>query len=240
MAATDNNYILAVDTATPCSTVALTCGTREAGIVLAASSASSSVTHSRRLLVAIERLLADCGIATAAIKGYAVGLGPGSFTGLRIGLATVKGLAAAADRSLYGLSTLDMIAAGVNVPGPLRVVLDARKKEVYTALYLPDKEGRPARATSIAVVSPQQLVRQITEPVLLAGDGLFAYRDFWRSELGDLVRFAPVHQWSPNAAILGLLAGEQLARGESLDLGSTVPLYVRASDAELNLKMPGT
>jgi tRNA threonylcarbamoyladenosine biosynthesis protein TsaB len=239
MVETNDNYILAVDTATPCSTVALTWGTREEGRVLAASSASSSVTHSRRLLVAIDRLLTDCGIEAAAIKGYAVGLGPGSFTGLRIGMATVKGLAAAAGRPLHGVSTLDMIAAGVNEPGPLRVVLDARKKEVYTALYQPDADGRPVRITPIIVVSPQQLARQITEPVLMVGDGLFVYKDLWRSELGELVRFAPVHQWSPNAAILGLLAGEQLARGESLDLGSAVPLYVRASDAELNLKMPG-
>jgi len=108
----EGTYILAVDTATPCSTVALTKGTRSDGRVLGTISVSSSITHSRRLLVALDRLFADCGLAKEEVDGFAVGLGPGSFTGLRIGMATVKGLAVAADKPLFGVSTLDVVAAG--------------------------------------------------------------------------------------------------------------------------------
>lgn len=235
----EENVILALDTATPCSTVALVSGTRAEGRVLASLSVSSSVTHSRRLLVAIERLLDDGGIAKTDIQGFAIGLGPGSFTGLRIGMATVKGLATAAGKPLYGVSTLDVIAAGCTGGGRLIcAVLDARKKEVYTAFYRCDDLGIPRRVSEIAVLAPEKLVELISEPVLMVGDGLFAYKSLWQTELGERMRCAPVHHWSPSAAILGLLAGEMRAQNQPLATASAVPLYVRASDAELNLKMP--
>jgi len=233
-----DRYILAVDTATPCSTVALTCGSRAAGRVLALLSVSSRVTHSRRLLVAIDRLLSDSGIAREEIQGFAVGLGPGSFTGLRIGLATVKGLAAAAKKPLYGVSTLDVIAANISDRRLICSVLDARKKEVYAAFYRCDESGEARRLSEIAVLSPDELAERISEPVLMVGDGLFAYGHYWRQRLGDLVRFAPVQHWSPSAATLGLMAAELAAQGGSPDQDSAVPLYVRASDAELNLQVP--
>lgn len=232
-------YILALDTATPCSTVALVSGTRTEGRVLASYGVSSSVTHSRRLLVAVDRLLSDGGLAREDIEGFAVGLGPGSFTGLRIGMATVKGLAAAAGKPLYGVSTLDVIAAGCTDDNRLLCsVLDARKKEVYAAFYRTDGSGIPRRVSEIAVLSPDKLGRLITEPVMMVGDGLIAYKSLWQDQLGTLVRFAPVQHWNPSAATLGLLAGELLEQNKPLDTASAAPLYVRASDAELNLKMP--
>jgi len=235
----DGNIILAVDTATPCSTVALVSGTRAEGRVLALLSVSSSVTHSRRLLVAIERLLDDGGLTKEDIEGFAIGLGPGSFTGLRIGMATVKGLATAAGKPLYGISTLDVI--GASCTGDSRLicsVLDARKKEVYAAFYRVNDFGIPQRVSDIAVLAPEKLAEQISEPVLMVGDGLFTYKSLWQDQLGDRMRCAPVQHWSPSAATLGLLAGELRLQNKYLDIASAVPLYVRASDAELNLKMP--
>lgn len=230
-------YILSVDTATPCSTVALTSGTRENGTVLASLSLSSNVTHSRRLLTAIERLLNDTGISKDDIAGYAVGLGPGSFTGLRIGMATVKGLAAASGKPLYGVSTLDILAANIRCEKLICSVLDARKKEVYAAFYRADKQGRSSRVTDIVVVPPEELAQNIDEPVVMVGDGLHSYGEYFNNVLAETVTFAPAQLWSPSAASLGLLSGEELEKGNSLDLASIVPLYVRASDAELNLQM---
>ena len=233
--ADERKYILSVDTATPCSTVALTTGTRADGRVLALLSISSNVTHSRRLLVAIDHLLTDSGIAREEISGFAVGLGPGSFTGLRIGMATVKGLAAAAQKPMYGVSTLDIIVANCSNPRLICSVLDARKKEVYAAFYRCDEAGIPRRITDIAALSPEKLAAGITEPVLMVGDGLLAYRHYWQSVLGGMLTVAPAQHWSPSAATLGLLAGELATGNRSLDIAAAVPLYVRASDAELNL-----
>lgn len=233
--ADERKYILSVDTATPCSTVALTTGTRADGRVLASLSISSNVTHSRRLLVAIDHLLTDSGIAREEISGFAVGLGPGSFTGLRIGMATVKGLAAAAQKPMYGVSTLDIVVANCGDPRLICSVLDARKKEVYAAFYRCDEAGIPRRITDIAALSPEKLAVGITEPVLMVGDGLLAYRRYWQSVLGGLLIVAPAQHWSPSAATLGLLAGELATENRSLDIAAAVPLYVRASDAELNL-----
>lgn len=233
----EQKYILSVDTATPCSTVALTIGTRLEGRVLGSLSISSNVTHSRRLLVAIDRLLADTGILKEDIYAFAVGLGPGSFTGLRIGMATVKGLAAAAGKPMYGVSTLDITVANCSDSRLICSVLDARKKEVYAAFYRCDDAGIPRRVTEIVAVSPEILIRGIDEPILMVGDGLIAYRGYWQSVLGDALKVAPAQLWSPSAATLGLLAGEMDEVNQSLDVATAVPLYVRASDAELNLKI---
>ena len=234
----DPGYILAIDTATPCSTVAITSGTLGgSGTVVAEVALSSSITHSRRLLSAIDWLFSEAGLDKGALAGYCIGLGPGSFTGLRIGMATVKGLASAAGLPLYGISTLDGIAAGCSLGTlPLRVVLDARKKEVYTAAYRFDGEGIARRDSAIEAMPPMKLTERITAPTLFVGDGLKAYRSMLQERLGERMVTAPVSLWSPSAAVLGLLAGEMAARGERLGLGMATPLYVRASDAELNLK----
>lgn len=230
------HYILAIDSSTPCSTVAVTTGTRQNGKVLGCIALSSKVTHSRRLLTSIDRLLEETNINKQEIAGYAVGLGPGSFTGLRIGMATAKGLAAAAEKPLYGVLTPDILAATCIGAENICVVLDARKKEVYAAMYHQDEAGYPVRVGDIQAISPQELVQHLSDPVVMVGDGLHSYQELWRTELGLKMIVAPANLWSPSAAILGLLAGELALEGGELPLADAVPLYVRASDAELNLK----
>lgn len=231
----DRPYILAIDTSTPCSTVAITAGGYGSGRVLASVSLSSDITHSRRLLTSIDWLLTATGFDKNQLAGYAVGLGPGSFTGLRIGMATAKGLAAAAGKPLYGRSTLDVIGAANPGDLPVRVVLDARKKEVYTALYHTDGDS-VKRIGEVEAMSPETLVERIEEKTVLTGDGLKPYREYWEEEIGERIVVAPPHLWSPSAAVLGLMVGDLQSQSDRLDPGSAVPLYVRASDAELNLK----
>lgn len=228
-------FVLALDTATPCSCVAITAGTRHDGEVVASLSLTGKITHSRRLLSAIDWLMKESAITWPLIGGIAVGLGPGSFTGLRIGMATAKGLAAAAGKVLLGVSTLDSLAARCGSAGLICAVLDARKKEVYAAFYRCNRQGFTERLGEPAVLTPARLAAAIDEPVLMVGDGARVYGEVFRDLLRDKVKFASAALHEPSASSLGLLAGEMLERGELLDLAEGVPVYVRSSDAELNL-----
>ncbi len=232
---TERPLILAVDTATSCSSVALTAGDVHSGELLASLTLNSQVTHSRRLLTALDWLLSESNVSFAELDGLAVGLGPGSFTGLRIGMATVKGLAMATGKPLLGVSTLDALALRCSGEKPVYALLDARKKEVYTAFYRQDGQGVLRRQGKIQALSPEQLAEEISEPIMMVGDGLFAYGHFFQERLGALLTLAPLPLHYPSADAIGFLCCEQLQKGEVMDLDSGVPLYVRASDAELSL-----
>ncbi len=227
------HMILAIDTATRGCTVSLTCGNLVDGEVIGLQVLNNDLTHSRRLLMTIDDVMAKAGIDWPQVEGVAVGLGPGSFTGLRIGMATARGLVASAGVPLLGVSTLDALAAGCMPMINFRVcsVIDARKKEVYAAFYGQDVNGCPLREGEILAISPEDLVGQITSPVVMVGDGVLTYREKFIEMLGDNVVFAPAHLHTPNGATIGLLAHDQLVNPPE----SLAPLYVRASDAELSL-----
>ncbi len=227
--------ILSIDTSTPCSSVALTAGTRKNGEVVAALSLTGKVTHSRRLLSAIDWIMQESGVAWPEMRGIAVSLGPGSFTGLRIGMATAKGLAAAAEKVLLGVSTLDSLAAKCVTNRLICSLLDARKKEVYAAFYRCNNDGLSDRIGDPVVLTPASLAAGINEPVLLVGDGARVYGDVLQAILQEKCMIAPAALHEPSAASLGMLAGELLERGLILDVAEGVPMYVRSSDAELNL-----
>ena len=232
--------ILALDTATACCSLALTTGTMADGGVLASLSLNGRTRHSRRLITAIDWLFAETEVDWPQIDGIAVGLGPGSFTGLRIGMATAKGLAATAGKPLLGVSTLDVLAGNCMTTRLICAALDARKKEVYVAFYRCDDVGLPRRVSAIQAVDPLKLGVEISEPVMIVGDGGLAYGDHWRRELADKVVFAPAGLHYPSAVVLGLLGAGNLLLDRILDLETAVPLYVRASDAELSLKVKKT
>jgi tRNA threonylcarbamoyladenosine biosynthesis protein TsaB len=211
----------------------------EGGQVVASLTLNSSVTHSRRLLAAIDWLLIEAETDWLLVDGLAVSIGPGSFTGLRIGLSTVKGLAFALDKPLLGISTLDALALRCSPERLICAVLDARKKEVYFCFYRPDRQGIPRRVGGIRAIAPQQLAEEIaseiTEPILFVGDAVMVYGQLWQERLGDGFTCAPLPLHSPSAASLGLLAGELFQQKHYLDCAAAAPLYVRASDAELSL-----
>jgi tRNA threonylcarbamoyladenosine biosynthesis protein TsaB len=224
-----------MDTATPCSSVALTVGTRKHGRVVASLCLTGKVTHSRRLLSAIDYLMKETETDWKVIEGIGVSLGPGSFTGLRIGMATAKGLADGASKKLFGVSTLDGLAGKCVTSRLICAVLDARKKEVYAAFYRCNNEGCAERISEMSVISPEKLTALIDEPVLMVGDGAMVYGEIFRELLEEKVIFAPSQLHEPTASSLGLIAGEMFGRNEQLDVGEAVPLYIRSSDAELNL-----
>ena len=227
--------ILSVETATGCGSVALTRGDTTHGRILAEATAQPEITHSRRLLGSVDWIMQAAGVGWSELDGVAVSLGPGSFTGLRIGMAAAKGIVLAAGVPLLGVQTLDSIALACPViDRPLWCVLDARKQEVYAARYRPGMDGRPERVSEVRAVRPEDLVAGIREPVILAGPGVDEYRELFATLPG--AQLVPAALSSPRAARIGFLAAGQLERGETMDAATAAPEYVRASEAEINLQ----
>lgn len=225
--------ILAIETATMCGSIGLVADKN----CVAEFSLQTGETHSRRLLAGVDWLLQETGLDWPVIDAVAVSLGPGSFTGLRIGLATAKGLTMAAGIKLIGVGTLDGLAAQVFARGNILIcpVLDARKKEVYGGFYRCDEQGIPRLQDEWWVMSPETLCERIREPVVLLGDGAAVYKDAFRDGLGDLLLVPPQGTYFPRAASIGMLAAEKWQQDSFIDPVSAEPIYIRLSEAELHL-----
>lgn len=222
--------ILALETATTCGSLALVAEDR----CLAEYSLNTSLTHSRRLLSGVDWLLAQCELSWPQIGAIAVGLGPGSFTGLRIALSTAKGLCMATGKPLLGVGTLDGLAGQFPYSSlPICPVVDARKNEIYTALYRCNQQGIAEQTLGPMVIKPERLQKFITTPTLLVGDGLSLYGPMLKELLGDLALFAPTEICFARAAAIGSAAWHLFRQDSFLDPATAVPIYVRASDAEL-------
>ena len=222
--------ILALETATSCGSVALVAADRCFGEY----SLHSDLTHSRRLLASITKLMAETYTTWEDIDAVAVSSGPGSFTGLRIGMSTAKGLVMAAEKDLLGVPTLDGLASQFPfVDHLICPVIDARKKEVYTAFFRADEQGMARRQSDYMALAPARLGEMIKEKTIFIGDGILACEAMLK-ELGQLALLPPPPLHMPRAAAIGMLAIEKWERGEVLDPAAAVPLYVRASDAEIN------
>jgi len=139
----------------------------------------------------------------------------------------------ATGKTIVGVSTLEALAA--NLPYcsyAICPVLDARKKEVYTALFKSDGNGDLIRLTEDMVISFQLLVDRIKEPVVFLGDGVTVYGDFFKKRLGGLAHFAPVNAMLPSALSVAKIGLPKLRRGETAS-GTIVPVYIRKSEAEI-------
>ncbi len=219
--------ILALDTATLVSSVALAGPQR----LLAELTIQTKKTHSERLMPHIEQLLALADTDKAAIGAIAVSIGPGSFTGLRIGLATAKALAYALNIPIVGVPTLAALAFGCPVPGAvLAPTMDAQKGNIYIALYR-WRNGSLDEVTPPAVM-PHEAAACLAgrpEPVLLLGEAAELYADTFR-QAG--IALAEPHIAMPRAGSVALLGARLLAAGERQDVMDLEPLYIRRSEAE--------
>ena len=231
----DGFLILSIETATGCGSVSLTEGGFRDGRLRAECSCQPDITYSRRLLGSVAWLIEAAGVHWHDLDGIAVSIGPGSFTGLRIGMAAAKSIAMAAGKPLIGVPTLDALALACSGSDlMIGSVLDARKQQVYAGFYRIGPDGPPRRITGPMVVNPSDLLKHVSEPVLLTGPGAAVYRQSFTGL--DNVRILPPMLASPRAAFVGLLAGRMLSEGRTMDPASAAPLYVRASDAEVNLQ----
>ncbi|CBG70737.1 putative glycoprotease [Streptomyces scabiei 87.22] len=209
--------LLALDTATPAVTVALHDGTD----VVAASSQVDARRHGELLLPAVDRVLAEAGTHLDAVTGIVVGIGPGPYTGLRVGLMTADTFGLVLGVPVHGLCTLDGLAyaAGAEgtVEGPFVVATDARRKEVYWARYADAR----TRTTEPAVDRPAEIADTVAG-LPAVGAGAVLYPDAFPDARGpELV----------SAAALAALAAERLASGAELE--APRPLYLRRPDAQV-------
>ncbi len=231
-----SRYILSFETATGCGSVSLTSGTGQTGRLLAEVTLRPDITHSRKLLGSVQFIMDGAGISWQDLAAVAISMGPGSFTGLRIGMAAAKGIAMATGIPLCGVVSLDGLAAQyTGTAVQLCCLLDARKGQVYSAVYRLDAgQGRYCRVGDVAAQAPEALIASLKEPTLLAGPGIEPYYEY----------FAGIEQCSlvdgslmqPRASAIGYLAAQQLHDGVAVSPAELNPLYARASEAEINAR----
>ncbi len=227
--------LLTIDTSTNVCSVALTYD----GEVTAEYLLNQGKTMSGRLLECVDVVLDGAGLTVAALDGFGVALGPGSFTGLRIGVATVKGLAMATGKPVAGFSSLAMLAMNLPcVSFPVCPMFDARKGEVYTALY--DCRGLPEAREADCVLSPAAFLDRISDAVIFIGEGAVRYRRQIEARLGERALFVPPSLNVPRASNGAFLAADAFRRGDIASLATLSPVYIRPSEAELaKLKREG-
>ena len=212
--------VLAVDTTTERGSVAVTEGDSVSGEVRLLSSEG----HSRRLLPAVDFLLQSLGLRAADLDAFAVTTGPGSFTGLRVGLSTVQGLALGTGKPCLGVSALDVLAArNAGAASAIVALMDAYRGEVYGALY--DGEGRIVGEASVG--RPDTIVAHAPEIAAFVGDGAPRHRELILS-LRPRALFPARSLFL--AGSLGRLAAPRLGRGEGGPPASLRPLYLREPD----------
>jgi len=222
--------VLGIDTSTSCGSVGLI----DNGEVIADYLLNISITHSERLLGAIELVLKEAHCNMESLDGWAISLGPGSFTGLRIGVSTIKGLAFATGKPVTGVSTLDVLASQMaTTPYLICPILDARKQEVYTAFYRYEKGNTLKRLSPHQAIRPEDLIKKINEKTIFPGDGVKTYRNFLLNSLSSLVIFPPAPLHFPHGSMVAKLGSELLQKGECLDLATFTPIYIRPSEAEI-------
>ncbi len=219
-----------MDTSTSCGSVGLI----EDKEVISEYLLNIPVTHSERLLGAIELVLREARCRIEQVEGWVIALGPGSFTGLRIGVSTVKGLAFATGRPVAGISTLDVLASQI-APTPHLIcpILDARKKEVYTAFYRYGEGGSLMRQSEYQAIPPEDFVRKIKEQTIFVGDGVKTYGDFLLNCLPSFAIFPPAPFRVSHGSMVATLGMELLRKGEHLNLSAFSPIYIRPSEAEI-------
>jgi tRNA threonylcarbamoyladenosine biosynthesis protein TsaB len=223
--------VLAIETATLAGSAALL----EGGRLVGQSLLDVALTHSERLMAMIDRLLEDCRWTLAGLHGIAVSIGPGSFTGLRVGAATAKGLALALGVPVAPVPTLDALAAHLPfADAPVCPLLDARKGEVYCALYRA-RGAAMERESEYLALPPRAAAERLEAPVIVLGSGVPACLPHLR-RLGPGLRIAPAVQSVPSAALVGQLGHAMLAAGDGIDGAALAPLYLRPSEAELKAR----
>ncbi|MBP3728870.1 MAG: tRNA (adenosine(37)-N6)-threonylcarbamoyltransferase complex dimerization subunit type 1 TsaB [Lachnospiraceae bacterium] len=224
--------VLAIESAALVASAALV---EEKGL-LAEISLNTRLTHSQTLLPMIHELFERGQVNFESVEGIAVSAGPGSFTGLRIGAATAKGLGMAWNKPLLAVPTLKAMAWGLWGSRFLVCpIMDARRSQVYTALYEYQENGEMKeleKAEAIAMTDCLEGLKLRNRKVVFTGDGLPVFWEQIREELGEMALRAPAHLSRQRAAAVGALGLEMLARGESTGAATFAPTYLRLSQAE--------
>lgn len=222
--------ILSIETSTMLGGVAIIDET--AGLI-AETRLNVKTTHSERLMTAVNNTLVQSELTLDDIDVFGVAIGPGSFTGLRIGLSTVKGLSYATGKPVVTVPTLEAFAWNFTYSTyPVCLMLDARRSEVYSSVYSWEDNGfRPI--IECVSVKPEKLLEKLQGKVLFAGEGALLYRDNIISIMKDRAVFAALDKMVPSPANVAVLGLEKALRGDYTVISETVPVYIRKSEAEV-------
>lgn len=222
--------ILAFETSAKAASTAL----MEDGILLGESYQNTGLTHSQTLMVMAEDMLKQCGKTMADVTAVAVAAGPGSFTGVRIGVAAAKGVAWGGELPCCGVSTLAAMAVGLGVhQGYVCPVMDARRSQVYNALFHVNC-GEYTRIREDRAISLQELgedLQNLEEPIFLVGDGSKLCYNTLLENVSNLV-MPPEHRMHQRAAGVAMEGARMIREGQAADGAALVPNYLRLSQAE--------
>ena len=222
--------ILAFETSAKAASAALL----EDGKLLGESYQNTGLTHSQTLMVMAENLLSQCGKTVEDVTAVAVAAGPGSFTGVRIGVAAAKGFAWGREIPCYGVSTLEAMALSLGVyQGYVCPCMDARRSQVYNALFYVN-QGVPERVSEDRAISLAELgteLKSLKEPIFLVGDGSNLCYNTLLESVPNLV-LPPEHRMHQRASGVALAARKQVEVGDPGDANALTPNYLRLSQAE--------
>ncbi len=227
--------LLAIESSTRASSVALVDDQR----VVASAGLSRNQRHGEFLAPAIDFCLTSAGRRPDDVTGVVCGLGPGLYTGLRVGIATAQAFAAAKQLPVVGVNGLDVLAFGARATNRLIVsAIDARRGQLFWATYRATPGG-VERRSDLVVGKPDALLAEVEatdEPVLYVGDGALAHRELL--DTGHAM-FAGVESAYPKASHIALLAAPRFVREETQQPGDLEPIYLRGADAKIGWEQRG-
>lgn len=225
--------VLGIDT----STLMTTCAVMEDENLLGEFSLSLDMSHSEALVPMIQQLMENLKLKITDIDLFAVASGPGSFTGLRIGLATAKSFAHVTGKPLVGVSSLETLAMALPYQPVVASMMDARRDRVFTGLYrmleYPEELLSP---DAIPVDELIEYFRSLNENILLVGDGAVVYGELFKSALGEKAVFAPGHLNLSSGSAVCRLGSKKYKEGHTEDIFVMAPDYLRDSQAQRILK----
>jgi tRNA threonylcarbamoyladenosine biosynthesis protein TsaB len=225
--------ILAIDTSTKYFSLAVLKG----GKICAKQDVVLDKVLSDSIIPAIDGILKKAKVSFQAIDGFAVGLGPGSFTSLRVGLSTIKGFCLATPKKVVGISSLDLIAQNIKmtVEKDICVITDAKRNMVYSAIFRLEKKGIK-RLGSYHLMEVKDLLPYIKKDTIFVGDGIALYRDiiekYFVSTKNSII-FAQESFWLPKAEKLAMLSLNYFKRKKTHDINKLVPLYLYPEDCQV-------
>jgi len=223
-------YILAIDTATTTCSVAVTSDTTLLGEILL-----HEQHHSERIISLIDRLLTETALTRQNIDCIAVAVGPGTFTGLRVGISTAQGLGFALNRPVIGVPSLEILARQAIPAERICPMLEAGKGQVYTCLFAVTRQGILVKIIPETVIEAGTWVQTLSGTTLFTGPGALRYHERILHCYSDIALFAPAFAALPRASTLALIACERFAEHKDYLPEKVLAHYVRQPDARLPL-----
>lgn len=225
--------ILAIETTTKNLGIAIA----DERSILAEYKGSAVLRHSQDLIPNIDKLLKKIKLNLRDIAGFAVSIGPGSFTGLRVGVSVLKGLNLVTGIPIVSVPTLDAIAC--NLAGsqlPIAVIMDARKNNLYASLYKSKKDGI-IKIWDYLLIAPRELISKIDKKTLFTGDGTGVYKRFIADNV-EGAEFAEEKYWYPYADVVARLGIEKFKKREFEDPDTITPLYIYSKECNIKTAEP--